>query len=221
MLACLRALERTNALCRLVARIFEPMVTCTVVCPVEYIGPLIETLQSRRGRQVSVDAVDGRHVLVFAVPWAEAVVDLADRVKSLSSGFASFDMQEAPMQEADVVRVDMLLNGAKAEPLSFVCHRSVAERRGREVALRLAKVVPPQQFEVSIQAAIGSKVVARERIRGMKKDVLVKSGKTVGGGDVTRKMKLLEKQRRGKAKLKSVGYACRARARLPARHTLD
>ena len=183
------------------------MVTCTVVCPVEFMGPLIETLQSRRGRQVSVDAVDGRHVLVFAVPWAEAVVDLADRVKSLSSGFASFDMQEAPMQQADVVRVDMLLNGAKAEPLSFVCHRSVAERRGREVALRLAKVVPPQQFEVSIQAAIGSKVVARERIRGMKKDVLVKSGKTVGGGDVTRKMKLLEKQRRGKAKLKSVGCA--------------
>ena len=114
-------------------------------------------------------------------------------------------MHEAPMEEADVVRVDMHLNGERAEPLSFVCHRQVAERRGREVAKRLVKVIPAQQFEVSVQAVIGTKVVAKERIRSMKKDVLVKSGKTVGGVDVTRKLKLLEKQKRGKARLKSIG----------------
>ena len=133
------------------------------------------------------------------------VIDLYDEIKNHSSGYASFDYEESTPVAADIVCVDLLLNGSAVDALSFVCHRSVAESRGRGVALRLKNVINRQQYEVVIQAAIGSKVVARERIAPFRKDVLIKSGKTVGGGDVTRKKKLLQKQKKGKARMKMVG----------------
>ena len=188
-------------------RILEPMVRCTLLTPLLYMSPIVEILEDRRGIQEKMDITDNgsRATLVYRIPWSEAVTDFQDAIKGTSSGFASFDLVECPPEEADIVRVDLLLNGERAEPLAFVCHRSTAERRGREVAKRLKEVIPPQQFEVTIQAAIGMKIVARETLRGMRKNVLEKSGKTVGGGDVTRKKKLLEQQKAGKEKLKNVG----------------
>jgi len=190
-----------------VNRILEPMVRCTLMTPMFYIGDIMKELDERRAIQEKVELLDAgsRAKLIYRIPWSEAVSDFQDAIKGLSSGFASFDLVEIPPEPADIVKIDMLLNGEKAEPLSFVCHRSQAEKRGREVAKRLKDVIPAQQFEVIIQAAVGAKIVARERMRGMRKNVLEKSGKTVGGGDVTRKRKLLEAQRAGKEKLKSVG----------------
>lgn len=191
-----------------VRRTLEPMVRVTLFTPIEYVSPIMAALQERRGIQETVEMLDTagtKYKLVFRVPWQEAVTDLHDTVKGCSSGYASLDLSECEAEAADIVRVDLLLNGEKAEPLAFVCHRSQAERRGRQVAKRLKEVIPPQQFEVIIQAAVGQKIVARERMRGMRKNVLEKNGKTMGGGDVTRKNKLLDQQKRGKEKLKSVG----------------
>eukprot|EP00656_Telonema_subtile_P004357 TRINITY_DN11979_c0_g1_i1.p1 TRINITY_DN11979_c0_g1~~TRINITY_DN11979_c0_g1_i1.p1 ORF type:complete len:630 (-),score=145.73 TRINITY_DN11979_c0_g1_i1:244-2133(-) len=190
----------------LVKHYLEPMARVTVVTPPEYIGEIMEELTDRRGVQKELSYLDNSRVILdFQVPWQEVVVDLYDRVKSISSGYASFDHEKAEPQIADVVRVDLLLNGSAVDALSFICHRSVAERRGRDVALRLKEKIDRQQYEVVIQAAIGLKVVARERIRAFRKDVLIKGGKTVGGGDKTRKQKLLQKQKKGKARMKMVG----------------
>jgi len=191
-----------------IQRVFEPMSVLTLVTPVECVGAIMEALQARRGRMQRVDpSFDGaRTRLVYRLPWQEAVSGLHDEVKALSSGFASYDLREAPEEEADIVRVDVLLNGERAEPLSIMCHRSAAEARGRRIALRLKETIPPQVFDVAIQAAVwGSRVVARESIRGVRKDVLsIGGGKVVGGGDKTRKMKLLERQKAGKKRLKAV-----------------
>ena len=190
-----------------IRRIFEPMCRLTLVTPVEFVGDIMAALQDRRAVPDKVEpAFDGsRTKLEYVIPWQEAVSDLHNEIKAISSGFASYDLQESSPQEAEVVRVDILLNGEPAEPLSFMCHRTKAESRGRQVALRLKEVIPAQQFDLAIQAAVwGTRVVARETIRGMKKNVLEKSGKLVGGGDYTRKQKLLEKQKEAKAKLKSV-----------------
>jgi elongation factor 4 len=193
--------ERTKVL-----EYLEPMSLVTVVTPPEYIGVMMQTLQSHRGKQISMEHLDmATAVLKYQLPWQEVVIDLYDEIKNQSSGYASFDYEEGTPVAADIVRVDLLLNGSAVDALSFVCHRSVAESRGRGVALRLKNVINRQQYEVVIQAAIGSKVVARERIAPFRKDVLIKSGKTVGGGDVTRKKKLLEKQKKGKARMKMVG----------------
>lgn len=190
-----------------VHHILEPMVRCTLLTPHEYVHAISTELVERRGVQESSDPIGdtSRFQLVYRLPWSEAVTDFQDTIKGMSSGFASFDLVECPAEPADIVRVDILLNAIKAEPLAFVCHRAHAERRGREVAKRLKDVIPSQQFDVSIQAAIGVKVVAREQLRGMKKNVLERSGKLVGGGDVTRKKKLLEQQKAGKERLKNVG----------------
>lgn len=187
--------------------ILEPIVRCTLISPVEYVSEIMEELVRRRAKQEKIEPIDegARTKLIYRVPWSEAVSDFQEVLKALSSGFASFDFSECEPEAADIVRVDMLLNGEKAEPLAFVAHRSSAERRGREVAKRLKDVIPSQQFDVVIQAAIGSKVVARETLRGMRKNVLEKSGKLVGGGDITRKRKLLDRQKQGKERLKSVG----------------
>ncbi|KAH9258516.1 GTP-binding protein LepA [Batrachochytrium salamandrivorans] len=190
-----------------VDHILEPMVRCTLLTPHEYVHAISTELVERRGVQESSDPIgdSNRFQLVYRLPWSEAVTDFQDTIKGMSSGFASFDLVECPAEAADIVRVDILLNSIKAEPLAFVCHRTQAERRGREVAKRLKDVIPSQQFDVSIQAAIGVKIVAREQLRGMKKNVLERSGKLVGGGDVTRKKKLLEQQKAGKERLKNVG----------------
>jgi len=144
-------------------------------------------------------------VLLYEVPWQELAKDLFDRLKSVTKGYAALSYEPAGFRSSDVVKVDLLLNGKGVEALSFVSPEDRADVEGRRVAQRLRGEIKRQQFEVVIQAVVGGKVVARERIPPYRKDVLIKSGKTVGGGDVSRKRKLLERQKEGKARMKSVG----------------
>ena len=191
---------------KVVDKYMEPMAMVTVVTPPEFVGSMMDSLQSRRGVQMDVSSLDTRTTIIkYKLPWQEIVIDLYDEVKSRSSGYASFDYVEVSSEAANIVRVDLLLNSSPVDALSFVCHRTVAEDRGREVARRLKKVIDRQQYEVIIQAAIGAKILAKERIPPYRKNVLVKSGKNVGGGDITRKKKLLEKQKKGKKRMKMIG----------------
>jgi GTP-binding protein LepA len=184
----------------------EPMANVTLLTPLEYMGVMMDIFKVRRARQTELTHLDNAKVIIkYTMPWQEVIIDLHDAVKSASSGFASFDYVEAPEEVSDIVKVRMLINGNPVDALTFVCHRSVAQQRGRAVALKLKNNIKRQQFEVIIQAALGIKPIARERISPVRKDVLIKSGKTVGGGDMTRKQKLLQKQKEGKKRLKSVG----------------
>jgi len=183
---------------------YETIASVEVVTPPEYVGGLMDILQKRRGKQQDIVHLDADQVVLkYLIPWQEVVADMYDEIKSISSGYASFDYDDAGSERADVVCVDMLINGEAIDALSFVCSRSVAEKKGREVALRLKKVVTRQQFDIIIQASIGARIVAKERIPPFKKDVLTKGGKSVSGSD--RKKKLLEKQKRGKKLMKRVG----------------
>ena len=141
------------------------------------------------------------------LPWAECVTDFSDQLKNVTAGYGSFDTSEAdpPLQEANLKKVDILLNGEVVEPLAFVCHSESVQGEARSVCKKLQRVLPRHQFVTVIQAVAGSKIIASERIKSYRKDVLTKSGKTVGGGDVTRKMKLLEKQKKGKKRMQDTG----------------
>jgi small GTP-binding protein len=186
--------------------ILEPMVEMSIITPAEHIGALLPMLADRRGEQLDMRYLDDvRVALRYSMPWAEVVVDLYDQIKSATSGYASVDYEPSAPQAADVVKVTLLLNGEPVDGLSFVCHKDKAQARGRQLALKLKTAIARQQFEVSIQAALGAKVIAKERIAPFRKNVLMRSGKTVGGGDVTRKKKLLAKQKKGKARMKTVG----------------
>ena len=214
-------------------RVLEPIVEVTAIAPAACAGALMDEMHARRGTQREVRPVDdGERVLVrYDVPWGEVVTGLHDAVKSLSAGHASLDVREisareqggppsdgpspdgppsaataAARREADLVKVDVLLNGEPTPPLAFVCHRDAAAREGRRLAARLKDAIERQQFEVRIQAAVGAKVVASERIAPFRKDVLDNGkGGVVGQGDFTRKKKLLEKQKRGKARMRAFG----------------
>lgn len=189
-----------------VAYYLEPMADVVVMMPTHCMGEVTKALKERRAVQQSVEHIDdSRMLLRYRMPWQEVIVDLHDVLKSLSSGFASLEYAEAESERSDIVKVEMRINGKPLDALTFVAHRSVADRRGREVAKKLKKAIKRQQFEVIIQAAINSKVLAKERIPPYKKDVLMKSGKLVGGGDTTRKQKLLSRQKEGKKKMKTVG----------------
>jgi GTP-binding protein LepA len=184
----------------------EQMALVTVLTPVEHMGPVIAACKERRGRQTELLHLDeGKIVIKYMMPWQELIIDLHDEIKSVSSGFASFDYVEAGTEKSKVGKVDMLLNGKPVDALTFVCHQSVQHERGKEVCAKLRENIKRQQYEVVIQAAVGGKIVARERIAPVRKDVLTKSGKTVGGGDMSRKQKLLNKQKEGKKRMKSVG----------------
>jgi GTP-binding protein LepA len=164
-----------------------------------------KSLLEAGGSPISLSAASPRVVLKYRIPWAEVVADLYDSIKSMTQGYASLDWIPGDYQEAPIVKVDILINTKPVDALSFVTHKDKAAYEGRRVATKLRKVIDRQQFEIVIQAAIGSKIIARERIAPFRKDVLIKSGKTVGGGDRTRKMKLLEKQKEGKRRMKTVG----------------
>jgi len=170
------------------------------------LGCLLDEIRERRGDQQDLAYLDdGQVILKALIPWAEVASDLHDTIQSLTSGFASLSYVEASPRIAKVVKVDIVLNGDAIDALSFVCHKDQAYERGRRVAKHLQTVVTRQQFEIVIQAKIGAKVLARTRIAPYRKDVLTKSGKTVGGGDSSRKRKLLDKQKKGKARAKTVG----------------
>jgi GTP-binding protein LepA len=180
----------------------EPWVKLSVVTPSAYIGALMELSTNRRGTFVNMEYLDpNRVVLHFEMPLAELIVDYFDQLKSRSQGYASMDYEELGYRPADLAKVDILVNGEPVDALSLIVHRDRAQSTGRALAERLKQLIPRQMFEIPIQAAIGSNVVARETVRAMRKNVLAKCY----GGDITRKRKLLEKQKEGKQRMKRVG----------------
>ena len=185
-----------------VAEVYEPIVKVTILAPSEYIGAIMELCQSRRGQLGGMDYLsESRVELRYTMPLAEIIFDFFDALKSRTRGYASLDYEEAGEQSADLVKVDILLQGEPVDAFSAIRHRDSAYSYGTMMATKLRELIPRQQFEVPIQAAIGSRIIARENIRAIRKDVLAKCY----GGDITRKRKLLEKQKEGKKRMKTIG----------------
>jgi GTP-binding protein LepA len=185
-----------------IAEIREPMIRATVLSPKEHVGAVMELCQERRGTHVDMTFLSRERVqLHYDLPLAEIVLDFFDQLKSRTRGYASLDYEVLGMQPADLVKLDIMLAGDKVDALSMVVHRDKAYAAGRTLTERLQKQIPRQQFEVAIQAAVGSKIIARESVKPIRKDVIAKCY----GGDVTRKRKLLEKQKAGKKRMKQVG----------------
>jgi GTP-binding protein LepA len=185
-----------------IASIEEPIVQISVLAPTRYIGTIMDLVTTRRGVFEAMDYLDPTRVMLkYKMPLAEIVIDFYDQLKSRTQGYATLDYALAGYTEAELVKLDILVNQAAVDALSLIVHRDFAYQRGRDLVERLRKLIPRQMFEVPIQAAIGSKVVARETVRAMRKDVLAKCY----GGDITRKRKLLEKQKEGKKRMKMVG----------------
>ncbi|RKX62604.1 MAG: elongation factor 4 [Thermodesulfobacteriota bacterium] len=186
----------------LIEEVLEPYIRAEIYTPKEYIGALIKLCEEKRGIQKEIKFLTpDRCVLVYELPFSEVVLDFYDRLKSYSRGYASLDYQFIGYKPGDLVKMDILINKQPVDALSLIVHREKAYYRGRELASKLKEVIPRQLFEVVIQAAIGNKIIARERIPPLRKDVLAKCY----GGDVTRKKKLLEKQKEGKKRLKAIG----------------
>ncbi len=184
-----------------IEEIREPIITATIFVPQDYLGSVITLCNQKRGNQVDMH-YHGRQVkVVYEMPMAEVVMDFFDKLKSVSRGYASLDYDFKEYRAADVVKLDILINGEKVDALSLIVHRSNSQYRGRELAAKMRELIPRQMYDVAIQAAIGSNILARENVKAMRKDVLAKCY----GGDITRKKKLLEKQKAGKKRMKQVG----------------
>ncbi len=185
-----------------IEKVMEPVVSASILAPKDYVGAIMELCQSRRGTMRSMDYLgEDRVELKYTLPLGEIVFDFFDQLKSKTQGYASLDYEPAGEQEADLVKVDILLQGEQVDAFSAIVHKDKAYAYGTMMAQRLRELIPRQQFEVPIQAAIGARIIARENIRAMRKDVLAKCY----GGDITRKRKLLEKQKEGKKRMKMVG----------------
>ena len=180
----------------------EPYVKATVIVPKDYVGAVMEISQEKRGEFKNMDYLDVNRVLItYHIPLNEIIFDYFDRLKSATRGYASLDYELEGYRESKLVKVDILLNGEAVDALSTIVHKDRATSRGRQLAAKLKEIIPQQMFEIPIQAAIGSKIIARENVRAHRKDVLAKCY----GGDITRKRKLLEKQKEGKKRMKAVG----------------
>jgi GTP-binding protein LepA len=185
-----------------VGTVYEPVVKTTIIAPSEFIGTIMELCQSRRGELGGMDYLSPERVeLRYRMPLGEIIFDFFDSLKSRTRGYASLDYEEAGEQEAQLVKVDILLQGEAVDAFSAIVHKDGAAAYGNKMTTRLKELIPRQQFEVPVQAAIGSKIIARENIRAIRKDVLSKCY----GGDITRKRKLLEKQKEGKKRMKTIG----------------
>ena len=186
----------------LIKRIEEPYVAATIMVPSEFVGPIMELCQQKRGTFTDMRYIDQTRVsLHYDIPLSEIVYDFFDRLKSTTKGYASFDYELAGYKESKLVKLDILLNGERVDALSIIVHKDFAYPKGRQLVQKLRKLIPRQMFEVPVQAAISNKIVARENIAALRKDVLAKCY----GGDVSRKKKLLEKQKEGKKRMKQVG----------------
>ncbi len=185
-----------------IRKVFEPVVKCTVISPSEFIGSIMELCQGRRGELGGMDYLSETRVeMRYTMPMAEIIFDFFDLLKSRTRGYASLDYEESGEQESQLVKVDILLQGEAVDAFSAIVHRDAAQAYGHKMTTKLRELIPRQQFEVPIQAAIGSKIIARENIRAIRKDVLAKCY----GGDISRKRKLLEKQKEGKKRMKTIG----------------
>ena len=186
----------------LITTIEEPIVRAFLICPNQYIGDIMNLIGEKRGILNHTETIDSQRVMLECdIPLNEILIDFHDRIKSITRGFGSMDYEQGGYQEAKMVKMEMMVNGEPVDAFSSIVHRDKAEGRGRALAAKLKEVVPRQQFKVAIQAAIGGKVIARETVGALRKDVTAKCY----GGDITRKRKLLEKQKKGKKKMKSIG----------------
>ncbi|URQ65979.1 translation elongation factor 4 [SAR86 cluster bacterium] len=181
--------------------ILEPIARANILVPDTYIGSVMKLCNDRRGKQINMRYVGGQVELVYDLPLSEIVVDFFDRLKSVSRGYASLDYSLDRYEESDVIKLDILLNGDKVDALAYMAHRTVANLKGKQFTEALKEVIPRQQFDVAIQAAIGAKIVSRQTVKAYRKDVTAK----LYGGDVTRKMKLQKKQKEGKKRMKNIG----------------
>ncbi len=180
----------------------EPVVKITLHTPSEFIGSILKLCEAKRGIQVSMDYIsDNKVVIVYNLPMSEMVIDFYDKLKTVSRGYASMEYELVDYQTADLVKLDILINGDTVDALSLITHRGQADYKGRSLCKKMKELIPKQQFQIAIQAAIGSKIVARENISALRKDVTAKCY----GGDITRKRKLLEKQKAGKKRMKQIG----------------
>jgi GTP-binding protein LepA len=184
-----------------VAEVREPIIEANILVPQDYVGAVIGLCEEKRGSQMGMQYLGGQVSIRYELPLSEVVLDFFDRLKSVSRGYASFEYHFKRFEPGPFVRVDVLINGERVDALSLIVHRDQAQRRGRELAVRMKELIPRQMFDVGIQAAIGSQVVARTNVKALRKNVTAKCY----GGDVTRKRKLLEKQKAGKKRMKQVG----------------
>ena len=185
-----------------IAHIEEPMINATIICPTDYLGEMMKLIMDRRGQIVKTDSIDGHRVMLTCyMPLNEVLIDFYDKLKTISRGYASMDYEYADYQESELVRMDIMIHSEVVDAFSSILHRSKAEFRGRQMCKSLLDVIPRQAFTVAVQAAINSKIIARETIKAYRKDVTAKCY----GGDISRKRKLLERQKEGKKKLKKIG----------------
>ncbi len=185
-----------------ILRIEEPVVKATIMTPEQYVGPIMELCQNKRGTFVTMSYIDKSRVsIVYELPLSEIVYDFFDKLKSATKGYASFDYDIAGYKESKLQKMNILLNGEVIDALAVIVHRDFAYRRGKQITEKMAELIPRQMFEIPVQAALGSKIIARSTIRALRKDILAKCY----GGDVSRKKKLLQKQKEGKKKMKAIG----------------
>jgi len=184
-----------------IEEILEPVIVAHLLMPQDYVGSVMQLCNDKRGIQKDMQYMGRQVMLTYELPLSEVVLDFFDRLKSVSRGYASMDYEFLEFRVADVCRVDVLINGDRVGPLSVIVHRSNSQYRGRELVKAMREIIPRQMFDVTLQAAIGGKLIARETVKALRKNVTAKCY----GGDITRKRKLLEKQKAGKKRMKTVG----------------